>query len=75
MAGAVVVSGGSLEEPTLRGRATAVGDAVGRDLMKALDDRDVTIERLARSARRAAGRTVNDRTRRRPMIIPVIREG
>ena len=25
-------------------------------------------------ARRAAGRTVNDRTRRRPMIVPVVRE-
>ena len=43
--------------------------------MKALDDRDVTIEKLTQIARRAAGRTVNDRTRRRPMIIPVIREG
>ena len=27
------------------------------------------------AARRAAGRTVNDRTRRRPMIVPVVREG
>ncbi len=29
---------------------------------------------MSQIARRAAGRTVNDRTRRRPMIVPVVRE-
>lgn len=75
IAGPDVVSRGWVEVPALLGHETAVADAVERDLMKALDDRDVTIEKLTQIARRAAGRTVNDRTRRRPMIIPVIREG
>ncbi|NCG25058.1 MAG: RNase J family beta-CASP ribonuclease [Actinobacteria bacterium] len=75
IAGPDVVSRGWVEVPVLLGHETAVADAVERDLMKAFDDRDVTIEKLTQIARRAAGRTVNDRTRRRPMIIPVIREG
>ncbi|NCG38178.1 MAG: RNase J family beta-CASP ribonuclease [Actinobacteria bacterium] len=75
IAGPDVVSRGWVEVPALLGHETAVADAVERDLMKAFDDRDVTIEKLTQIARRAAGRTVNDRTRRRPMIIPVIREG
>jgi ribonuclease J len=75
IAGPDVVSRGWVEVPALLGHETAVADAVEQDLMKALDDRDVTIEKLGQVARRAAGRTVNDRTRRRPMIVPVIREG
>ncbi len=75
IAGPDVVSRGWVEVPALVGHETAVADAVEQDLMKALDDRDVTIEKLGQVARRAAGRTVNDRTRRRPMIVPVIREG
>jgi hypothetical protein len=42
--------------------------------LAALKDPDNDIERLGQIARRAAGRTVNDRTRRRPMIVPVVRE-
>lgn len=75
IAGPDVVSRGWVEVPALLGHETAVADAVEQDLMKALDDRDVTIDKLGQVARRAAGRTVNDRTRRRPMIVPVIREG
>ena len=75
IAGPDVVSRGWVEVPALLGHETAVADAVEQDLMKALDDRDVTIDKLTQVARRAAGRTVNDRTRRRPMIVPVIREG
>ncbi|MDG1409222.1 MAG: ribonuclease J [Acidimicrobiales bacterium] len=75
IAGPDVVSRGWVEVPALLGHETAVADAVEQDLMKALDDRDVTTEKLGQVARRAAGRTVNDRTRRRPMIVPVIREG
>jgi ribonuclease J len=75
IAGPDVVSRGWVEVPALLGHETAVADAVEQDLMKALDDRDVTTDKLGQVARRAAGRTVNDRTRRRPMIVPVIREG
>jgi len=75
LAGPDVVSRGWVEQPALVAHETAVADAVERDLMAALDDPDVDIDRLGQIARRAAGRTVNDRTRRRPMIVPVIREG
>jgi ribonuclease J len=32
------------------------------------------VEQLERDVRRAAGKFVNDRTRRRPMIVPVVME-
>ncbi len=75
IAGPDVVSRGWVEIPALQGHEAAVADAVEQDLMKALDDRDVTLDKLGQVARRAAGRTVNDRTRRRPMVVPVVREG
>ena len=49
----------------LAGHEAAVADAVESDLLAALKDPDNDIERLGQIARRAAGRTVNDRTRRR----------
>jgi mRNA degradation ribonuclease J1/J2 len=52
-----------------------VADEVETELLAALEDEDVTVADLERVARRAAGRTVADRTRRRPMIVPVVREG
>ncbi len=75
LAGPDVVSRGWVEQPALVAHETAVADAVEQDLMTALEDPDIDLERLGQIARRAAGRTVNDRTRRRPMIVPVIREG
>jgi len=75
LAGPDVVSRGWVEQPALRAHETAVADAVERDINTALDDPEVTLQMLAQRARRAAGRTVNDRTRRRPMIVPVVREG
>ena len=41
---------------------------------KALADGIRDVEALERDVRRAAGRFVNDRTRRRPMIVPVVME-
>lgn len=74
LAGPDVISRGWVELPALAGHEAAVADAVEADLLDALKDADVDIERLSQIARRAAGRTVNDRTRRRPMIVPVVRE-
>ncbi len=47
-----------------------VADAVERALSKGVRD----VEELERDVRRAAGKFVNERTRRRPMIVPVVME-
>ena len=44
--------------------------AVERALAEGVRD----IEALERDVRRAAGKFVNERTRRRPMIVPVVME-
>ena len=75
LAGPDVVSRGWVEQPALRAHELAVADEVETELLAALADEDNGIEELERVARRAAGRTVSDRTRRRPMIVPVVREG
>jgi ribonuclease J len=53
----------------------AVTDAVRRALRDLLDDppeEGATREQIERTVRRAAGSTVNERSRRRPMIVPVV---
>lgn len=48
---------------------------VVRDAVKAASQRDaLDIENLQRVVRRAAGRFVNEQTKRRPMIVPVVME-
>ena len=47
-----------------------VADAVEASLAKGVRD----VEALERDVRRAAGRFVSERTRRRPMIVPVVME-
>jgi len=48
--------------------------AVRASLQEAFDNDALAIDDLARHVRRAAGRFVNERTRRRPMIVPVVLE-
>ena len=45
---------------------------VGAALMKALDNGITDIDSLEREVRKAAGKFVSDRTKRRPMIVPVV---
>ena len=42
---------------------------------KALKAGENDLDKLNQITRRAAGQTVSDRTRRRPMIVPMVREG
>jgi len=48
--------------------------AVRAALTKAVDEGPVEFEALRRNARRALGKLINERTRRRPAVIPVILE-
>jgi ribonuclease J len=45
---------------------------VGKALLKALDNGITDIDSLEREVRKAAGKFVSDRTKRRPMIVPVV---
>jgi ribonuclease J len=47
-------------------------DVVGAAVTQALRDGARDIEVLSRHARKALGKFVGDRTRRRPMIVPVV---
>jgi len=49
-------------------------DAVREQVLDALEAGTEDVELLAQRVRRAAGRFVNERTRRRPMIVPVVLE-
>jgi ribonuclease J len=55
-------------EALLGDASSAVADA----LVEAMNDGAHDVEVLTRHARRALGRLVNERTRRRPMIVPVV---
>jgi ribonuclease J len=58
-------------EPLLKEAADTVADAV-REVLG--NDAPLEVENLQRTVRRTAGRFVNERTRRRPMIVPVVME-
>ncbi|MEJ7845855.1 MAG: ribonuclease J [Acidimicrobiales bacterium] len=47
---------------------------IRKEVEQVLGSESVDIETLQRHVRRAAGRFVNDRTKRRPMIVPVVME-
>jgi len=57
------------EAEELLGEASEV---VGAAVTQALGDGAHDIEALSRTTRRALGRFVGERTRRRPMIVPVV---
>ncbi len=67
-----VISRGWVEPPALIAHEKAVADAVLAELSEVLVEARTDQDRVFRTVRRAAGRCVASRTRRRPMIIPVI---
>ena len=74
LAGPEVVSRGWVEHPALIAHEAAVAEAVEYDLLAALAKKEEDLNKLNQITRRAAGRTVSDRTKRRPMIVPMVRE-
>ena len=74
LAGPEVVSRGWVEHPALIAHEAAVAEAVEHDLLAALAKKEEDVNKLNQITRRAAGRTVSDRTKRRPMIVPMVRE-
>lgn len=67
-----VITRGWVYAPEAEELLEEASSTVGKALEKALADGARDQESLQRTARRALGRLVGDRTRRRPMIIPVV---
>lgn len=67
-----VVSRGWAIDDDLDDLEDAIVEAVRNGLDQMSDSREPTRENIERVVRRAAGSTVADRTRRRPMIVPVV---
>ena len=71
---AEVVSRGWVEQPALLAHETAVADAVDAEVRAALDDGSRDVDAFEDLVLRTARRTSRERTRRRPVIVPVVRE-
>ncbi len=67
-----VVSGGWVEQPARAGHEAAVADAVETEVARALAGGDRNAGALEDLVMRTARRTSRDRTRRRPVIVPVL---
>ena len=68
-----VVSRGWVEQPALLGHEAAVADAVEAEVLDALAGGCLETESLEELVLRTARRTSRARTRRRPLIVPVVR--
>ena len=68
-----VVSRGWVEQPALTAHETAVADAVEAAVRRGLDDGRTDLGAFEDLVLRAARRTSRERTRRRPVIVPVVR--
>ena len=73
--GPEIITRGWVYAPEAEDLLDECADEVRAAVQAAFDgDAPVDIETLQRHVRRAAGRFVSDRTRRRPMIVPVVME-
>ncbi len=73
VSGPEVISRGWVEPPADSDHHKAIAEAVRDQLSAALDGAGRDSGGLSQAVRRAAGRTVDELTRRRPLIVPVIR--
>jgi ribonuclease J len=72
--GPEVITRGWVYEAEAEGLLEECESAVADSVKSALSHDAVDIETLSRHVRRTAGKFVNERTKRRPMIVPVIME-
>jgi ribonuclease J len=72
--GPEIITRGWVYAPEAENLLDECADEVRRAIAEAVDQQALDIESLQRHVRRAAGRFVNERTRRRPMIVPVVME-
>ena len=69
-----IITRGWVYAPEAEDLLDAACDTLAAALEKALADGVRDVEQLEREARRATGKFVSDRTKRRPMIVPVVME-
>lgn len=74
LTGPEIITRGWVYAPEADDLIDEAADKVREAVAEAFDADAVDIENLQRVVRRAAGRFVNERTRRRPMIVPVVME-
>ncbi len=72
--GPEIITRGWVYAPEAETLLDECADEVRRSIREAYENDAVDIETLQRHVRKAAGRFVADRTRRRPMIVPVVME-
>ena len=74
LTGPEVITRGWVYEAEAEALLGECADAVRQAVKEAFEDTTPDMEALQRAVRRAAGRFVNDRTKRKPMIVPVVME-
>ena len=74
LVGPEIITRGWVYAPEAEDLLDEACDTIAAAVEKALAEGVRDVEALERDVRRAAGKFVNDRTRRRPMIVPVVME-
>ena len=74
LVGPEIITRGWVYAPEAEDLLDEACDTVADALERALSDGIRDVEQLEREARRAAGKFVSERTKRRPMIVPVVME-
>jgi ribonuclease J len=74
LTGPEVITRGWVYAPEAEPLLAECADEVRQAVKEAFAENATDIESLGRAVRRAAGRFVSERTRRRPMIVPVVME-
>ena len=74
LTGPEIITRGWVYAPEAEDLLDEACDTVAEKVEKALSDGVRDVEQLEREVRRAAGKFVSDRTKRKPMIVPVVME-